>query len=161
MAQDIFIRIEGITGESQDATHRGEIEVLRWDWSVFQKNNMHSGSGGGAGKAKVNDLYFNHFIDNSSTTLLQYCLSGKHIPEATLTVRKAGDSSPVDFFKITLRELIITRVFPVGYRYMPMPVEKVGLAFSKVKMEYLPQSAEGGKMGVVAMGYDIKANSSI
>lgn len=30
MAQDIFIKINGIEGESLDAAHRGEIEVLSW-----------------------------------------------------------------------------------------------------------------------------------
>lgn len=27
---DMFIRFDGITGESQDATHTDEIEVLSW-----------------------------------------------------------------------------------------------------------------------------------
>lgn len=40
-------------------------------------------------------------------------------------------------------------------------IERVGLSFSRVKLEYVPQSAEGNKLGVVAMGYDIKANTII
>ncbi|BCQ45059.1 hypothetical protein ERHA55_25860 [Erwinia rhapontici] len=44
---------------------------------------------------------------------------------------------------------------------MPMPIEKVGISFSRVKLEYLPQNAEGKKMGVMAIGYDIKANATI
>ncbi|MGV3346970.1 Hcp family type VI secretion system effector [Enterobacteriaceae bacterium LUAb1] len=160
MAQDIFIKIKGIEGESLDFAHKREIEVLRWNWSVAQPTNMHSGSGGGAGKSTVHDLYFKHYIDKSSTNILQYCLTGKHIPEAVLTVRKAG-GSPLEFLKITLQELIITSVEPVGMTYMPLPIEKVGLCFSRVKFEYLPQNAEGHKMGVVEMGYDIKGNATI
>lgn len=160
MAQDIFIKIKGIEGESLDFSHKGEIEVLRWNWSVTQSANMHSGSGGGSGKSTVKDLYFNHFIDKASTTLLQYCLTGKHISEVVLTIRKSG-GSPLDFFKIILQEVIITSVTPIGMEYMPMPIEKVGLCFSKVKVEYLIQSSKGNKMGVVAMGYDIKANAEI
>ncbi|GHT96060.1 hypothetical protein AGMMS49545_20160 [Betaproteobacteria bacterium] len=34
VAQDIFLKISGIEGESQDATHKGEIEVLGWNWKV-------------------------------------------------------------------------------------------------------------------------------
>ncbi len=30
MSQDIFIKIKGIEGESLDAAHQGEIEVLYW-----------------------------------------------------------------------------------------------------------------------------------
>ncbi|BCQ39919.1 hypothetical protein ERHA54_25220 [Erwinia rhapontici] len=160
MAQDMFIKINGIEGESLDHSHKGEIEVLRWNWSVAQPANMHSGSGGGSGKSTVHDLYFKHYIDKSSTTLIQYCLAGKHIPEAILTVRKAG-GSPLDFLTITLQELIITSVEPMGMNHMPMPIERVGLSFSRVKLEYVPQSAEGNKLGVVAMGYDIKANAII
>ncbi|MGR2857765.1 type VI secretion system tube protein Hcp [Erwinia rhapontici] len=160
MAQDMFIKINGVEGESLDFSHKGEIEVLRWNWSVAQPANMHSGSGGGAGKSTVHDLYFKHYIDRSSTNLIQYCLTGKHIPEAVLTVRKAG-GSPLDFLKITLQELIITCVEPIGMVHMPIPIEKVGLCFSRVKFEYLPQSAEGKIMGMVAMGYDIKANATI
>lgn len=47
MAQDIFIKLDGIEGESLDAAHKGEIQVLRWEWGVSQTSNMHSGSGRG------------------------------------------------------------------------------------------------------------------
>jgi len=53
MAQDIFLRLAGIAGESTDASHSNEIEVLTWDWSVSQQSNMHMGSGGGAGRCAV------------------------------------------------------------------------------------------------------------
>lgn len=160
MAQDIFIKLNGIVGESQDFSHKGEIEVLRWNWSVTQPGNMHSGSGGGSGKSSVHDLYFKHYFDKSSTNLLQYCLTGKHISDAVLTVRKAG-GSPLEFLKITLHDLIITHIESIGMKYMPVPIEKVGLSFSRVQIEYLPQNAEGHKMGAVAMRYDIKANTTI
>lgn len=160
MAQDIFIKIDGIEGESQDSTHKGEVEVLDWDWSVSQTSNMHSGSGGGAGKCTVEDLNFEHYIDKSSPNLLQHCLTGKHIPEAVLTVRKAG-GSPLEYLRITLQEIIITRVSPVYLNTMRVPRETVSLAFSRVKMDYVLQNAEGNSAGTVAMGYDIKANANI
>ncbi len=52
MAQDIFIKINGIVGESQDAQHLNEIDVIGWRWKVSQQSTMLSGSGGGAGKAE-------------------------------------------------------------------------------------------------------------
>lgn len=160
MAQDLFIKIEGIEGESQDFYHKGEIDLLRWDWTVSQPSNMHTGCGGGAGKTTVYDLCFKHYFDKASTSLLKYCLSGKHIPEAVLTVRKSG-GNPLEFLKITLQEIVITSVDSVGEIYMPSPIEKVSLQFARVKFEYIPQNAEGGSMGIVAVGYDIKANTII
>ncbi|GAB3415487.1 hypothetical protein GCM10027361_28800 [Erwinia aphidicola] len=118
---------------------------------------MHAGSGGGTGKSRVEDLIFDHRFDKASTSLLQYCLSGKHIPEAILTVRKAG-GSPLEFLRITLQEIIISKVKSHEYQSMRMPRERIGLSFSRVKMEYVLQNAEGGPAGTMAMGYDIKAN---
>lgn len=160
MAQDIFIKIEGIEGESQDPTHKGEIEILHWDWSVSQTSNIHSGSGGGAGKCTVDDLNFEHYIDKSTPKLLQHCLTGKYIPEAVLTVRNAG-RSPLEFLCITLQEIIITQVSPVYLNTMRAPRETVSLAFSRVKMDYVLQNAEGNSAGTAAMGYDIKTNANI
>lgn len=81
MSQDIFLKINGIEGESQDSDHKNEIEVLAFNWKAFQESTMHAGSGGGAGKATVEDLEFDHYIDRSSPNLMKYCLTGKHVQE--------------------------------------------------------------------------------
>lgn len=31
MAQDIFLKLTGLAGESQDASHKDEIEVMSWE----------------------------------------------------------------------------------------------------------------------------------
>lgn len=160
MAQDIFIKIEGIEGKSKDSIHRGETEVLRWSCSVGQPGNMHSGSGGSAGKDTINNLHFEHYIDKFSTKLLRYYLIGKLLPEAVLTVRKSG-GSPLEYLRITLQEIIITRVHPVYINTMRAPREAVTLAFTRVKMDYVLQDVEGNKAGTVSMGYDIESNSVI
>ncbi|MFM9922909.1 type VI secretion system tube protein Hcp [Variovorax sp. H27-G14] len=158
MAQDIFLKINGIEGESQDAEHKNEIEVLAFNWKVFQESTMHSGSGGGAGKATVEDLKFDHFVDRSSLNLMKYCLTGKHIQEAMLTVRKAG-GNPLNYLKFTFSDVIITAIQPFGSNADEMRVkERVRLSFSKIKQEYAVQNAQGGSGGAVTAGYDIKGN---
>ncbi|MET5116121.1 type VI secretion system tube protein Hcp, partial [Burkholderia pseudomallei] len=69
MSHDIFLKINGFDGEAEDATHKGEIEVLSWSWNVSQHSNMHLGSGGGAGMATIDDLQFEHYIDRASPNL--------------------------------------------------------------------------------------------
>lgn len=158
MAQDIFLKINGIDGESQDSSHKNEIEVLAWDWSIEQQSTMHAGSGGGAGKATVSDLSFEHFIDRASPNLMKYCLTGKHINEAVLVVRKAG-GNPLEYLKLTMTDVIVTAVAPKGSVDDEVRMrEKVALSFSKVKQEYVVQNAQGGSGGAVTAGYDIKGN---
>lgn len=158
MAQDIFLKINGIDGESQDASHKNEIEVLAWNWNIEQQSTMHAGSGGGAGKATVSDLKFEHFIDRASPNLMKYCLTGKHIDQATLVVRKAG-GNPLEYLKLTMSDVLVTGVAPQGSVSDEVRMrETVALSFAKVKQEYVVQNAQGGSGGAVTAGYDIKGN---
>jgi type VI secretion system secreted protein Hcp len=157
MAQDIFLKINGIDGESMDAAHKNEIEVLNWTWQVLQDSNMHQGSGGGAGKATVKDLQFVHNVDRSSPNLMKFCLTGKHIPEAKLTVRKAG-GNPLEYLKITMTDVVITNVQPSGSSSDESLKETVSLSFAKIKQEYTVQNQQGGSGGAVTAGFDIKLN---
>ncbi|MFC5472460.1 Hcp family type VI secretion system effector [Paraherbaspirillum soli] len=157
MAQDMFIKINGIDGESQDNSHKSEIEVLSWAWRVSQQSNMHAGSGGGAGKASVDDLQFDHFIDRASPNLIQYCLNGKHIDQAVLVVRKAG-GNPLEYLKITMSDVLVTEVTPSASATDERPLERVSLSFSRLKHEYIVQNAQGGSGGAITATFDIKKN---
>lgn len=158
MAQDMFIKIAGIDGESEDGSHKGEIEVLSWNWEISQKSDMHSGSGGGSGKATVADLEFVHCVDKATPNLMKYCLTGKHINEAVLTIRKAG-GTPLEYLKITMNDIVVTKVRPAGSAKDETRVQEVVcLSFSKVKEEYIVQNAQGGSSGAVTASFDIKGN---
>lgn len=158
MAQDIFLKINGIDGESEDATHKDEIEVLSWSWAVSQQSSMHAGSGGGAGRATVEDLTFEHLIDRATPNLTQYCLTGKHIDEARLVVRKAG-GNPLEYIKFTMSDVIVTSVAPSGVSSSQQrPHEAVRLSFARLKQEYVVQNAQGGSGGAITATFDIKKN---
>lgn len=157
MAQDIFLKIAGIDGESPDSSHKNEIEVLNWRWGMRQESNMHAGSGGGAGKATVEDLVFEHYVDRASPNLIKYCLTGKHVNEAKLTIRKAG-GKPLEYLMITMTDVIISSVHPSGSSSEERVRELVGLSFSKVKQEYVVQNQQGGSGGTVTASFDIKGN---
>lgn len=157
MAQDIFLKLTGINGESQDATHKHEIEVLDWDWAVTQTSSMHSGSGGGAAKATVHDLSFDHYVDRSSPNLMQCCLTGKHVDTAMLVMRKPGEK-PLEFLKIEMGDVIVTHVAPSLKSTMRQARETVSLSFARVKQEYTIQNQQGGAGGTVSMSFDIQKN---
>lgn len=160
MAHDIFLKVDGIEGEAEDSTHKNEIEVLSWSWNVSQQSNMHMGSGGGTGKATVDDLTFEHFIDRATPNLVQYCLLGKHIKQAQLVVRKSG-GNPLEYLKLTMNDVLVTRVSPEGVAEdESRPRERVCLSFSSMKQEYIIQNAQGGSGGAVTATFDIKKNAA-
>lgn len=160
MQPDIFLKLTGITGEATDATHVGEIEVLDWDWSAGQPSSMHTNRGGSTGKCTVDDLIFEHYVDRASPVLTLHCLTGRHIANATLTMRKAGGAT-LEYVRLVMSDVMVTGVRIVGANTLPTPLEEVSLSFARFQQEYVIQGRHGGSAGTVSFGYDIKANRII
>ena len=146
MAQDMFLKIGDVKGESKDKSHKDEIDVLAWSWGVSQSGSMHMGGGGGAGKVNAQDLSVTKYVDKSTPNLLQMCCNGKHLPEATLTVRKAGDS-PLEYIIVKMTDVLISSVSTGGSGGEDRLTENVTLNFAKVKMTYQAQNKDGAKEG--------------
>lgn len=162
MAVDIFIKIGDIKGESQDKTHKDEIEVLNWSWGMSQSGNMHTGTGGGAGKVSIQDLSLTKFVDKASPNLMMHCSSGKHVPKVTLTVRKAGGDSQVEYMIINLEEVLISSLSTGGSGSDDRLIENITLNFAKVTVDYQPQKADGTKDGgPIKYGWNIRSNIKI
>ena len=72
-AVDMFLKITGIDGESQDKTHKNEIEILSFSWGVSNAGTGAFGMGSGSGKASVSDINIMKHVDKSTPNLWKYC----------------------------------------------------------------------------------------
>lgn len=73
-----FLKIDGIDGESTQADHKGEIELLSFTWGVSRPP-------AGARAARSTRAALNSFtivkrLDKASPKLMQACAMGRHIP---------------------------------------------------------------------------------
>ena len=157
MAMDMFIKIGSFKGESRDKTHGGEIDVLAWSWGMSNSGSAHFGGGGGAGKVNVQDLSFTKWIDKTSPDLMLATCNGKHIPEAVLTVRKAGET-PLEYLIITMQDVLVSAVSTGGSGGEDRLTENVTLNFARVKVNYTEQTPTGGAGDKPQMGWDIEKN---
>ena len=159
MAIDIFLKIEGpaIKGESLDSVHKDEIDVLAWSWGASNSGNAQVGAGAGAGKVNVQDLSITKYIEKSSTDLMLSTCNGQHHDTVTLVVRKAG-TTPVEYVKITMTEVLITSLSTGGSGGEDRLTENISLNFAKFKLEYTPQKTDGSADAVQTVGWDIAAN---
>src|SRR5271167_1030318 len=107
-AVDMFLKIDGIKGESQDKTHKEEIEILSFSWGVSNAGSGAFGSGSGSGKASVSDINIMKHVDKATPSLWKYCFQGKSVGDADITVRKAGGDSPVEYLKYKLTEVFVS-----------------------------------------------------
>lgn len=157
MAIDMFLKVDGVTGESKDANHKGWTDIISFAWGASQPGNMTVGGGGGAGKVNFNDLHVNAYIDKSTTAILKHCASGKHLRKVELSVCKAGGHQ-VEYARITLEEVLVTSVQYTGSD----DGELIGVSYAfqaaKVKQHYWEQTASGGKGAETSAGWNIKEN---
>ncbi len=159
MASDIHLKIGDIKGESQDEKHKDEIDVLSWSWGVTQPGSMHTGGGGGTGKASFQDLTITKWMDMASPKLIGASSTGKHLKEAVLTVRKAGDK-PLEYIKMTLNDCLISSVSTGGSKDEDRLTENVSIHFAKFKVEYTKQGPDGAAAGNVLFAYNISQNKA-
>ena len=159
MAVDMFLKLNGVKGESKDKVHTKEIDVLAWSWGMSNSGTAHVGGGAGAGKVNVQDLSFTKYVDSSSPNLMLNCCNGKHFSDALLTVRKAG-GNPVEYIKVKLETVLIAGVTTGGSGNEDRLTENVILNFAKVSVDYTPQKADGSADTAIPFSWDVATNSN-
>lgn len=161
MASDYLLEIDGIKGESGDAKHKDQIEIESFSWGVTNPGSFAAGAGGGVAKASFHDLHFTTKVNKASPVLMLSCATGKHIPKAVLTVRKAGGKQE-EYYKIKLADVMISSYQSGGSESShAAPTDQFSLNFAKLEFEYKPQKADGSLDAAVNGGYDLKKSEKV
>jgi len=158
MAVDMFLKLDGIKGESKDFKYKDQIHIESFSWGMNQTGAHGTGGGGGAGKVSVHDISITKHVDKSSTALMLHCCNGKHIKVGDIIVRKAGEK-PVEYLKIKLEDILVSGLQFAGHGGEVLS-ENLTLNFSKFQVEYMEQDEKGIGKAAGDMKWDIKANKS-
>jgi type VI secretion system secreted protein Hcp len=153
-----FLKIDGIPGESTDAKHKGEIDVLSWSWGETQQCAAPPGGGAGTGKVAMTDLQVSTNLSKASPQLLLACASGQHIKSAVLTGRKAGKGQQ-EYLTFSLSDVLVSG-YQTGAVTAEVPLDSISLNFSKIEMTYREQKADGSLAPPIRVGWDRKTNKA-
>lgn len=153
-AEDLFLKLTGINGESTDTQHKKEIVLLSYSQSFTRP-----ASGGliaNCGAVKVTKL-----VDKSSPALIGAVLTGRTIPTAVITFRKSGPE-PFEYYKVTLTDVQIEAITQTDASPTDATtiLETVSLNGAKFRFEYTPQTAFGGPGVTVVFAWDCITNGS-
>jgi type VI secretion system secreted protein Hcp len=144
MAVDMFLKIDGIDGESSDDQYVKHIEIMSFSWGVSQTSTGHTGGGMGAGKVSMQDISFVAHVSKATPLLMKACCQGEHFKKATLFIRKSGgDQQDQNYLTYTLEDCLISSFQAGGGGGDDRPMESLSLNFSKVQVTYLEQKPDG------------------
>jgi type VI secretion system secreted protein Hcp len=152
MAVDMFLKIDGIDGESSDAKHKGEIEIESFSWGASSPTTAVPG-GGAAGRVTMEDFSFTTPVTRASPMLFQACVERRRIKTALLTLRRAGGQQH-DFYKVTMSDVQISRWKQDSSDDLTR--DHVSMNFGKVQIAYTGQRPDGTPGDTVTAGWDSK-----
>lgn len=132
-----------VKGEAGVAGHEGDISVVAWNWGMQASSAI--GSVQATGRRSYKALTISKRIDSATTAIMSAAATNDEVKEAKLTMRRAGGQQE-DFFKVTVRGGRVVSVDLVSDG-AGGTLENIGIAFTKVEVEYVGQKASGQRSG--------------
>ncbi len=159
MAFDAFMKFDGITGESQDHEHKGEIELLSFSFGGSNASSVGRGQGGGAGKVNLTSFNVMKYTDATSPQLFQKMCQGAHFKTVKVTLRKAGGDKPLNYLVYDFEEVFVDNMQWSGSTGGDdTPMENLSFSYGKVVITYTQQKADGTAAGNQVGGWDVRSN---
>ncbi|MDB6153330.1 MAG: hypothetical protein JWL90_1783 [Chthoniobacteraceae bacterium] len=158
---DVFLKLDGVPGESIDAVHAKEIELMGCSFLVDQSGMNWAGGVATAAKANITPIVLTKRADSASPLLFINNLLGTKTPKAVLTFRKAGAGGHFDFITITLSDVYISKYEFAGSTDGDQPTESVSLSFRTITYRFVPQKPDGSAGTPIERKFDIIANKAL
>jgi type VI secretion system secreted protein Hcp len=124
---DIFLKLDGVPGDSTDSRHKGEIDL---EAVAYGEKRV--------GKKHVATVRIDKVTDSSSPKLLAASTTGKHFKSATITFRLSGADSGSAFETFKLSNVVVASFAQGGSnpddKALGSLEEEVGLTAAKLQV---------------------------
>jgi len=159
-AFDVFLKLDGVPGESTDARHANEIDVLSCSFKIDQAGINWAGGAASAAKANISPISLVKRYDSASPLLFIHSLLGSKLGKASIVFRKAGER-PLEQVIITLTDVVVC-----NYSFGATPedeqaTEEFSLSFRAIKVRYVPQLPNGSAGTPIERTFDVVANRQL
>jgi type VI secretion system secreted protein Hcp len=169
---EIFLKLDGIEGESADKQHPKEIDVLSFGDGLSQATA--GAAGASVGRVTFASVHFRKAVDKASVPLLLACAGGKVLKDALFSFRRTG--TPSEFYKVKLSDVLVTAVaqtagvgeqYPLTFKALEIGGDRAGilddvtLDYGKIEWEYRPLNPTGAPAVPIKGGWDFKKNIKI
>jgi type VI secretion system secreted protein Hcp len=159
MAYDAFLKLDGITGESQKQGHTGEIDIMSFSWGGSNSSSVGTGTGVSVGKVTVSDFSIMKSTDSASPVLFQKCCDGSVIATGVVTLQRQVQGSATPYLVYNFTNVYVTSIQWSGSGGAgDAPMESVSFCFEVGTVDYTPLADDGSAGTAVHGGWDIGQN---
>lgn len=140
LADVMYLKLDGIAGESADNKHAREIEVESYSWGISSSGAKSAGSASGA--ATIDQFVISKRVDSASPHLFRAALTGARLKSANFVVVRAAGRANNEYIRITLEDVSVVSVKSSGAQSGP-PHEQITFNFRKASYSYAPMKPDG------------------
>jgi type VI secretion system secreted protein Hcp len=149
----IYLKIEGVDGESMVKGYEGWIKLDSFSWAVNRTISSPVGGGGrDVSPPKVSEISVSKVMDKSSPLLFLEAAAGKVFPKVEIHVTDSGPTGEKTLYSMSLGDVLVSTYASAsgGDR----PTEQVSFNFTKIEMKYNPTNPDGSTGEPIEAGYD-------
>jgi type VI secretion system secreted protein Hcp len=146
----MFLKLDGIAGESTNKGHKDEIEVLSFSWGVSNSSEI-AAQGRRRGRSTPSDITFVMRSNKATPLLFKACATGRHLKQGLFVIEKAGEQ-PFAFYKVTLTDVLVSSFQASGSEQDV--TDAFSLAFRTLKIEETEQTPKGTPGDTVTAAFD-------
>jgi type VI secretion system secreted protein Hcp len=160
MAYDAFLKLDGVTGESQKENHAGEIDIMSFSWGASNSSSVGTGTGVSVGKVSVSDFSVMKSTDSASPVLFQKCCDGSVIATAVVTLQRQVAGSATPYLVYNFENVYVTSVQWSGSGGAgDAPMESVSFTFETGTVDYTAINDDGSAGNAIHGGWDVGQNT--
>jgi type VI secretion system secreted protein Hcp len=156
---DMFLKLDGVDGESQDSEHKGEIQIEGFTLGAVSPRDAFTNQGAGA--VRMSHMTIRANVDKSTPKLFTKITKNEKIPSAVLTCRRAGKEQ-FEYFKVTLSEVLVVKVQAGDLKAEGgdvVPQCEFDLAYGKIEIQAKEQMSTGPTSGAVVCNFNLMTNA--
>jgi type VI secretion system secreted protein Hcp len=159
MAYDAFLKLTGVTGESQKENHTGEIDLMSFSWGASNSSSVGTGTGVSVGKVAVGDFSVMKATDSASPVLFQKCCDGSVMTTGTVTLQRQVAGTATPYLVYTFTNVYVTSLQWSGSGGAgDAPMESVSFCFEVGTVDYTPLKDDGTAGNAIHGGWDVGQN---
>jgi type VI secretion system secreted protein Hcp len=156
---DMFLKLDGVDGESADPAHKGEIQIDGFSLNAVSGRDAFTNQAAGA--VRMSHMTIRAKVDKSTPKLFTKIAKNEKIPSAVLTCRKAGKEG-FEYLKVTLSEVLVVKVQAGDLEASGgdvIPQCEFDLAYGKIEISAKEQTSTGPTSGPVMFMFNLMSNA--
>ena len=136
MALQIYMKMDGVLGDSKSYQHKGWADVLSWNWGMTSNRRMANDIDGD--KTSLNELSIIKSIGVDSASIRLLYAQGKTIPSVELSIIPSVGKREVQtkYVYIKMEDVLIKSIVTGGGIDDSCFKEHITLLYNRVRFEY-------------------------